>query len=101
MEILELLKLIKSHYLSTHISIQGETYAGLCHLTDDMYERGIISREDFRAFRAYYMKYIKNRKVFYTSSGVKTSRTYQFAWKMESRKPRLNWLDKQIKKLEV
>jgi hypothetical protein len=86
--------------LIEHIGFVKETNSGLCYLSYQLRLKGVISSEEEHCFDNYYCKATKNRKVFYTDDGQKSSSNCLYAWKSGAIRPRVNWLRKQIAKLQ-
>ena len=62
-----------------------------------MYE--VITFDEYKKFNDYLKSRTKTKKFFYTSDGIKTIARNQFYWKYYAQKPRINWLNKEIKRL--
>lgn len=96
----ELLEEIKENFLQSVSKYKkGDTYKvskdevfGLCCIS--------YSIGEYIAFQEYLKKYKETRNVFYNHYGNKTSDKSQFLWHPLNIQSRLNWLDRQISKLD-
>lgn len=89
---LELLREIYDYYM-THPNYKS----GMCNVLHKL--EGRTFRERQGLWLEHTINYKNSRKFFYNWEGEKTSKSDQFWWKRENRVKRINWLDKQIKKL--
>jgi hypothetical protein len=74
----------------THEVVRDEVF-GLCYISNLIGE--------YKAFQEYLEAYKKTRNVFYDYYGNKTYDKNKFLWHPSNIQSRLNWLDKQISKL--
>ncbi len=58
-----------------------------------------LSVDDDELFQKYLSKYKETHKVFYDSTGDKVEDKTQFLWNPRDIQVRIDWLDKQIKKV--
>jgi hypothetical protein len=96
MELLEILKKVKEKYL---INVEYKGDDGLCFISYELSNNGIITNSEEKLFDKYLAKDRKSKgqKIFYETNGSKTRLNSRFVWKPKDYESRLNWLDKHIK----
>lgn len=86
---------IKLRYgLWTSFNTRG--FSGICDTFDRMYGDGDIRTEDHRALRDYMETYDQTNKMM-----IESGNNALYWWKIGAKKPRLLWIDKQIKELKA